>query len=89
MRTQQLREALDKFLPFGSSAEKQAWRAALTAAFCGLLRGCEVALPEGEAFNCLAHLTRADVSFRTLPDGRRVAVLMDDPSGEERALLHG
>ena len=76
VRTQQLREALDKFLPFGSSAEKQAWRAALTAAFCGLLRGCEVALPEGEVFHHLRHLTRADVSFRTLPDGRRMATIL-------------
>jgi hypothetical protein len=76
VQTQQLQEAMDRFLPRGSSAPAQAWRAALASAFCGLLRGCEVALPEGEAFDCLRHLTRADVSFRTLPDGRRVAVLM-------------
>jgi hypothetical protein len=75
VRTQQLREALDRFLPRGASAEKQAWRAALTTAFCGLLRGCEVALPEGETFDCFRHLTRADVTFKQQADGRWVAVL--------------
>mmetsp|Transcript_15110 Transcript_15110/g.45277 ORF Transcript_15110/g.45277 Transcript_15110/m.45277 type:complete len:313 (+) Transcript_15110:204-1142(+) len=75
VRTQQLRQAMVKCLPRGSSRSNQAWRAALTCAFCGLLRGGEVALPEGVAFNALKHLTRADVQFHTLDDGRRVAVL--------------
>ena len=76
VRTQDLQEAMDRFLPRGSSPDAQAWRAALSCALCGLLRGCEVALPEGELFNAVRHLTRADVTFRTLPDGTRVAVLM-------------
>ena len=76
VRTQDLREAFDRFLPVGSTGDAQTWRAALACAFCGLLRGCEVALPEGEAFDMLRHLTRADVTFKTLADGRRCAVLM-------------
>ena len=76
VRTQDLQASMDRALPRGSSPDAQAWRAALACAFCGLLRGCEVALPEGETFNALRHLTRADVTIRTLPDGRRVATLM-------------
>ena len=39
------------------------WAAGLTAAFCGLLRGAEFALQEGEVFDPSRHLTRADVKF--------------------------
>ena len=39
VRTQQLREAMDKSLPQKSSVQAQAWRAALALAFCMLLRG--------------------------------------------------
>ena len=76
VRTQHLRAAMDRLLPARSSVANQAWRALLTCAFCGLLRGCEIALPEGEVFNALKHLTRADIKFRTLPDGRIMVILM-------------
>ena len=75
VRTQDLREALNRFLPKGSSRDAQMWRAALSSAFCGLLRGCEVGLPEGVAFDSAEHLTRKDVQFRTRPDGKRLAIL--------------
>jgi len=75
VRTQHLRKALDQELPAGSSRAAQAVRAALTSAFCGLLRGCEVGLPEGESFDPLRHLTRKDIRFVDLPDGRVLAVL--------------
>ena len=75
VRTQDLRAAMDKSLPRGSSRNAQAWRAALTAAFCGLLRGCEFALPDGEAFNPERHLTRADVKFKKQEDGTWICIL--------------
>ena len=60
-RTQQLRDALDRCLPRGSSRVNQMWRAALTVAFCGLLRGGEIGLPDGVAFSALAGISHADL----------------------------
>ena len=48
----------------------------MVAAFCGLLRGCEFSTAPGELFDELRHLTRADLTFRQLRDGRWLAVLM-------------
>ena len=76
VRTQQLKEAMDRFLPRGSSTVAQTWRALLACAFCGMLRGCEVALAESAVFTAARNITPADVTFRTLSDGRRIAVLM-------------
>ena len=75
VRTQQLREAMDKCLPHKSSVEAQGWRAALTLAFCLLLRGGEVAVPSGEQFNPLQHLTRADIQVIRAKDGSLVLKL--------------
>ena len=62
VRTQHLAQALAQELA-GGSAQEQNWRAALTVAFCGLLRGGEMALQDGQAFDAVNHLTRADVRF--------------------------
>eukprot|EP00966_Prymnesium_polylepis_P263285 6081389-Prymnesium_polylepis.1 len=51
-------------------------RALLAVAFCGLLRGGEAALSDGEEFDPRKHSTRGDIRFFTLPDGRRAAVLV-------------
>ena len=63
VRTQQLRQAMDANIPRAASRDAQAWRATLATAFCGLLRGAEVGLPDGESFNALKHLKRADIRF--------------------------
>ena len=60
---------MDQCLPFGSSRVCQAWRAALSLAFCALLRGGEVAVPSGQSFNPLQHLTRADVTLTRRANG--------------------
>ena len=73
-RTQQLREALDRCLPRGSSRVNQMWRAALTVAFCGLLRGGEIGLPDGVAFSPLAGVSHADLRILRR-DGKLVAAL--------------
>ena len=75
VRTQQLREAMDKCLPRKSSVAAQGWRAALALAFCLLLRGGEVAVPSGEQFNPLQHLTRADIQVIRSKDGSLVLKL--------------
>jgi len=75
VRTQQLREAMDKSLPQRSSVQAQAWRAALALAFCMLLRGGEVAVPSGETFNPLQHLTREDIQVVRSKDGSIVLKL--------------
>ena len=62
VRTQDLARALETQLAGGSAVE-QNWRAALTVAFCGLLRGGEFAMQDGEVFDSVRHLTRADVRF--------------------------
>ena len=78
VRTQDLAKAimmLDTSTDTGSM-----WAAALSTAFCGLLRGAELGLQEGEAFDAVKHLTRADVSFRTDAAGRRFMVLRMRPA---------
>jgi hypothetical protein len=75
VRTQQLQEAMDKCLPQGSSKQAQGWRAALALAFCMLLRGGEVAVPGGESFNPLQHLTRGDITVVRSRDGSIVLKL--------------
>jgi hypothetical protein len=62
MRTQVLAAALRKALSGGTRDEVNA-RAAMTTAFCGLLRAAEMALQDGEVFNPKRNLTRADVLF--------------------------
>jgi hypothetical protein len=62
VRTQDLARAMEVGLSSGTAAE-QNWRAALTVAFCGLLRGGEFALQDGEELDIARHLTRADVRF--------------------------
>jgi hypothetical protein len=61
-RTQQLSAAIAACLAT-DRAPHQMWRAALTTAFCGLMRGGELGCQDGEAFNASLHLTRADLSF--------------------------
>ena len=73
VRTQHLATALAMSLGGGSKTE-QNWRAALTVAFCGLLRGGEFALQDGEEFAIARHLTRADVRFYTEGDCQYAAV---------------
>ena len=41
----------------------QMWRSATNLGLVGLLRGCEFALSEGEAFQVSEHLTPQDVKF--------------------------
>ena len=55
------------------------WAAGLTVAFCGLLRGAEFSLQEGETFNPLRHLTRADVKFFS-KEGVEYAILRMRPA---------
>ena len=62
VRTQDLHTALQRCLADGSS-ESQAWRAALTTAFAGLMRGGEFALQDDEAFSPKHSLRRSDLSF--------------------------
>eukprot|EP00966_Prymnesium_polylepis_P034942 812380-Prymnesium_polylepis.1 len=42
---------MDRCLPRGSSRVAQMWRTALAVAFCGLLRGVEVGLPDNVTFS--------------------------------------
>ena len=62
VRTQHLAEAMRQKLS-GGSAEEANWRAALTTGFCALMRGGEIGVSDGEAWNPALHLTRADLSF--------------------------
>ena len=62
VRTQDLAKAIEQCLHPQSPTDAN-WAAGLTAAFCGLLRGAEFALQEGEVFDPSRHLTRADVKF--------------------------
>ena len=72
VRTQDLARAMDLAFP-GRSPDELMWRALLSVAFCGLMRGAEVAVAEGDAFAPLRHLTRADVDFFTEVDGTECA----------------
>ena len=63
-----------------STSEGSMWAAALATAFCGLLRGCEFGLQDGESFEPARHLTRADCRFRSSPDGTLYMVLTIRPA---------
>ena len=57
--------------------EGSMWVAALSAAFCGLMRGGEIGLQDGEAFDASLHLTRNDVKFwRDAQGVQHMALLM-------------
>ena len=75
VRTQDLARALRRYCA-GSSPAASMVAAALTTAFCGLLRGAEVGRPDGVAFDPLLHVTRDDLTFRQRPDGTLYAVIM-------------
>jgi hypothetical protein len=79
VRTQDLSKVIDEYLG-GDSAAEANWAAALTVAFCGLLRAAELSLQSGEDFDPEYHLTRADVKFRTDASGREVAILIMRPA---------
>ena len=79
VRTQDLAAAIDRHIDH-STVEGAMWAAALATAFCGLLRGAEFSLQDGEEFVPLRCLTRADVSFRTAVDGTVYMVLLMRPA---------
>ena len=85
VRTQDLARVLDLYLS-KRTVESSNWAAALTVAFCGLLRGTEFALEPGERFNPdlppdeQPHLTRADVTFHVGEDGIEYVRLMIRPA---------
>ena len=85
VRTQDLAKALDLYLST-RNVESSNWAAALTVAFCGLLRGTEFSLEPGETFNPdvpldeQPHLTRADVTFHVGADGIEYVRLMIRPA---------
>jgi hypothetical protein len=79
VRTQDLSEAISRFLS-GNTAAEANWAAALSVAFCGLLRAAEFSLQSGEEFCAAENLTRADVKFRTDAQGREFAVLIMKPA---------
>ena len=79
VRTQHLSAAISRFLS-GSTAEEANWAAALTVAFCGLLRGAEFALQDGERWVAAKHLTRADFRFEVGEDGKTYVVIRMRPA---------
>ena len=79
VRTQDLADAINNHIDV-SQREGAMWAAALATAFCGLLRGCEFGLQDGEAWEPLQHLSRADVKFKRAVDGVRYMVLMMRPA---------
>ena len=72
VRTQDLANAIARCLDT-STPKGAMWAAVLTTAFCGLMRGAEVGLQDGETFDAVRHLTRADLQFRTNAQGERYA----------------
>ena len=74
VRTQQLAVAVGRYLS-SETASSATWAAALTVAFCGLLRGAEFALQPGEAFDVAKHLTRGDIRFEVDAQGREYLAL--------------
>ena len=79
VRTQDLAEGIRRFVS-SDTAPCAMWRAALTAAFCGLMRGAEFSLQDGASFDRLRHLTRADLKFVRRADGVLCAVLRMRPA---------
>ena len=78
VRTQDLSRAIR--LHLNHTKVGSMWAAALATAFCALLRGAELGLQDGEVFDPLRHLTRADVKFRTATDGTEYLVLTIRPA---------
>ena len=78
VRTQDLAAALKQKLGGGSAAEAN-WRAALTTAFCALMRGGEFGVADGESWSATVHLSRADVTFYRDAEGVLCCVLMMRP----------
>ena len=88
VRTQELAEALKRFLSpsvvaMSDRAEAANWTAALTVAFCGLLRAAEFALQPGETMSSTRCLTRGDISFRRDENGEEYVVLTMRPAKGE------
>lgn len=79
VRTQDLAKAIQSCLT-ADKPEEANWAAALQVAFCGLLRGAEFAMQDGETFNPRRHLTRADVKFRTAENGERSVLIRMRPA---------
>ena len=79
VRTQDLAASMQATLNPASAVDSN-WFAALTCAFCGLLRAAEFSLQPGEAFDPARHLTRADVTFVTEADGSEYAVIRMRPA---------
>ena len=75
VRTQHLAAAMAQELSDGS-AKAQNWRAALTTAFCGLLRGGEFAVQDGDVWEAARHLTRADVRFFRVQGVRHAGIMI-------------
>ena len=78
VRTQHLAAAMEGKLS-GGTAEEANWRAALAVGFCGLLRGGELGISDGDAWRAELHLTRADVTFFRDEEGVLHATLMMRP----------
>jgi hypothetical protein len=79
VRTQDLAASMQATLNPASAVDSN-WFAALTCAFCGLLRAAEFSLQPGETFDPAKHLTRADVTFVTEADGSEYAVIRMRPA---------
>ena len=85
VRTQQLAEAMEAAFGEAPSASAQErlnalnWKAALSTAFCALMRGAEFALQPGEEWDPELHLARSDLSFFFDKEGRRCVALMMRP----------
>eukprot|EP00900_Chrysochromulina_parva_P015108 jgi/Chrpa1/23599/Chrysochromulina_OHIO_Genome00026630-RA len=88
VRTQDLAASMQASLNPASAVDSN-WFAALTCAFCGLLRAAEFSLQPGETFDPAKHLTRADVTFVTEADGSEYAViaLLCQPCGGHPLLV--
>jgi hypothetical protein len=94
VRTQDLERAMREQLPTGTGCGTRRrrsnanWRALLAIGFIGLLRGAECTVPDGVTPDWSQHLTRADVSFRVVPEIGRVVVLRMRPV-KNRKVLRG
>ena len=79
VRTQDLAKVLRLYLS-SDSIEDVNWSAALAVGFCGLMRGAEFAVQDGETFNHLKHLTRADLKIYINSQGQKEAIIMMRPA---------
>ena len=90
VRTQHLAAAMRSYDTSAANTAERLnainWRAALSTAFCGLLRAAEMALQPGETWNPELHLSRADVTFHYDADGRRHATVMMRPVKNGRTM---